>query len=153
MRRVILLSITGIVLRVCPTSAFSVLPCRTRSATLDAATLTLSSTSSKSETSSEETLQQQKQLRLEAASKFKILTCSSTSCAKKRQVLNIDEYATFGAFFSRIKDSDYANEVTVEESPCLGACKNAPCVAIEHEDYIGPVALEGMNQDEFSDRW
>jgi hypothetical protein len=28
----------------------------------------------------------------------------------------------------------------------------APCVAIEHEDYEGTVALQGMTESEFSDR-
>jgi len=80
------------------------------------------------------------------ASKFKIVTCTSTSCAKKRANLNLDEYATFGAFYERTSDSP----VSVEESPCLGSCQKAPCVGIEHEDYEGTVALEGMTADEFS---
>ena len=86
----------------------------------------------------------------EVASKFKVLTCSSTSCAAKRKVLDMDEYSTFSAFWTRIEDN--APTVQVEESPCLGACKKAPCVAIEHEEYEGTVSLEGMTDNEFSDR-
>ena len=40
----------------------------------------------------------------------------------------------------------------MEEGACLGACKNSPCVAVEHEDFIGQVSIEGMTASEFSDR-
>ena len=40
----------------------------------------------------------------------------------------------------------------MEETSCLGSCKKAPCGAIEHEEYEGTVALEGMDSSEFSDR-
>jgi hypothetical protein len=40
----------------------------------------------------------------------------------------------------------------VEESPCLGGCQRAPCVAIAHEDYEGTVALQGMTTAEFASR-
>ena len=85
------------------------------------------------------------------AEKFKILTCSSTSCAQKRKVCGLDEFATFGAFYSRIKHGN-APDVQLEESPCLGSCKMSPCVAIQHEDFIGNVALEGMTGNEFIER-
>jgi (2Fe-2S) ferredoxin len=62
----------------------------------------------------------------------------------------MDELATFAAFYARIQDT--GTKILVEESPCLGACQQAPCVAIEHDDYIGPVALEGMNQAEYTNR-
>lgn len=84
------------------------------------------------------------------SSKFKILTCSSTSCAKKRETCGLDSFATYGAFYNRIKGA--FPDVALEESPCLGSCKQAPCVAIEHEDFVGTVALEGMSANEFSDR-
>jgi (2Fe-2S) ferredoxin len=85
-----------------------------------------------------------------AAEMFKILTCCSTSCASKRKALNMDPYATFAAFYSRIQDRYPA--VRIEESSCLGACQQAPCVGIEHDDFVGPVSLEGMNPSEFSQR-
>jgi len=84
------------------------------------------------------------------SAKFKILTCSSTSCAKKRKQCGMDDFATYGAFYNRIQD--FAPDVQLEESPCLGSCKMAPCVAIEHDDYEGTVALEGMSGNEFTDR-
>jgi NADH:ubiquinone oxidoreductase subunit E len=86
----------------------------------------------------------------EISSKFKILTCSSTSCAKKREMCGLDSFATYGAFYNRIKEA--FPDVQLEESPCLGSCKQAPCVAIEHDDFVGTVALEGMSGNEFSDR-
>jgi hypothetical protein len=42
--------------------------------------------------------------------------------------------------------------IEIQESPCLGSCAYAPCVGIEHDDYEGPVALEGMYEDEFRSR-
>lgn len=77
---------------------------------------------------------------------FKIVTCMSTACCKKRQALGLDSLSTFGAMYARAKVS----EVRVEEGPCLGSCKKGPCVAVEHDDYFGSVALEGMTADEFS---
>jgi hypothetical protein len=85
------------------------------------------------------------------AEKFKILTCSSTSCAQKRKVCGLDEFATFGAFYSRIQNGNVP-DVQLEESPCLGSCKMSPCVAIQHEDFEGNVALEGMTGNEFTER-
>jgi hypothetical protein len=84
------------------------------------------------------------------AGKFKILTCSSTSCSQKRASHNLDQYSTFSAFYVRVKGR--APSVRVEESPCLGSCKEAPCVGIEHDDFIGPVALTDMTESEFSVR-
>lgn len=82
----------------------------------------------------------------QVAKQFKIVTCSATSCAAKRKVLTLDQYATFSAFWGRSQD------IRVEETSCLGSCKKAPCVAVEHEDYEGTVALEGMDSFEFADR-
>ena len=84
---------------------------------------------------------------------FKILTCTSKACSQKRQVLQMDQYATFSALYSRKEEAGgpYAM-VDVEESPCLGRCKLAPCVAVEHEDYVGTVGLVGMTDAELNDR-
>jgi len=78
--------------------------------------------------------------------KFKIVTCMSTSCSKKRESLGMDSLSTFGALYSRAADSC----VAVEEGPCVGSCRKGPCVAIEHDDFLGTVALEGMTPEEFS---
>jgi len=84
------------------------------------------------------------------ASKFKIVTCSSTTCASKRKSLHMDEFSTFSAFWTRIQDECPA--VRLKEGPCLGSCRSAPCVAIEHDDFVGTVSLEGMTESEFSER-
>jgi Thioredoxin-like [2Fe-2S] ferredoxin len=81
----------------------------------------------------------------EQESKFKILTCMSTACCRKRTALGMESIETFGAMFARAAST----RVQVEESPCLGSCKLAPCVGVEHEDYVGCVALEGMTNEEF----
>jgi len=58
----------------------------------------------------------------------------------------MDSLCTFGAMYTRASNS----KVDVEEGPCIGSCKKAPCVSIEHEDFFGTVALEGMAADEFA---
>ena len=85
------------------------------------------------------------------SSQFKILTCSSTSCTKRSQAFGLDEYALFSGLYQR-KEEAGASPVEIEESSCLGCCKVGPCVGIEHEDYYGTVALEGMKPNEFNDR-
>lgn len=87
----------------------------------------------------------------EASKQFKILTCSASSCAQKRKLLGMDAFATYGAFYGRIQEGLFP-DVELEEVSCLGACKKAPCVAVQHEDFEGNVALEGMNDNEFSER-
>lgn len=83
--------------------------------------------------------------------KFKIVTCSSTSCTKKRKSMGINEFATLGSLWERKEGANAAN-VQVEESSCLGSCKLAPCVAVEHEDFVGSVGIEGMTTAEFNAR-
>ena len=87
-----------------------------------------------------------------AASKFKVVTCMSTSCSNKRKNLGMDSLSTFAAFYSRSTGNGNAPAINVEEGPCLGACKEAPCVAVEHADFVGSVSLEGMTDNEFADR-
>ncbi|KAG7365094.1 thioredoxin-like ferredoxin [Nitzschia inconspicua] len=77
--------------------------------------------------------------------KFKVVTCMSTACYQKRKYLGLDSLSTFGAMYARASSTS----VRVEESPCLGSCQFAPCVAVEHDDYYGFVALEGMTNEEF----
>ena len=96
-------------------------------------------------------LQQQQQQEDFVAKQFKILTCSATSCAKQRIILGMDPFATYGAFYNRIQAGQYPL-VALEEVSCLGSCQQAPCVAIEHEDFEGTVALEGMTENEFIER-
>lgn len=107
--------------------------------------------SSSSSAESQTTDAQEQLLDSDVAEKFKIVTCMSTSCSKKRKALNMDPLSTYGAFFDRIENGA-APDVQLEEGPCLGSCKMAPCVAIEHEDYVGTVALEGMTEREFQSK-
>ena len=82
----------------------------------------------------------------EQEKQFKIITCMSTSCSRKRDELGMDSLSTFGAMYSRASSS----KVQVDEGACVGSCKDGPCIAIEHEDFIGSVSLEGMTDEEFS---
>jgi (2Fe-2S) ferredoxin len=88
------------------------------------------------------------------ASQFTILTCASSKCAEQRNQRGLDEYATFSALWERAHTSaDSAlQQVTVEESPCLGGCAQGPCVAVTHEEYEGTVGLVGMHPAELADR-
>ncbi len=42
--------------------------------------------------------------------------------------------------------------VEFDEASCLGWCKRAPCVAVEHEDYVGRIGLEGMDDSEIAQK-
>lgn len=92
-----------------------------------------------------------------AAAKFEITTCMSPSCNRKRKEAGLDPLSTFAAMYERSKQAGAANGnsdlfVNVEESPCMGACQYGPCVSIQHDDFVGSVALEGMTETEFADR-
>jgi len=114
-------------------------------------TLRKSSNNDISETNVATTTDSNNTLDPDVASQFKILTCSSTSCSKQMKVLGLDEYALFSGLYER-KENAKVSQVQIEESSCLGCCKVGPCVGIEHEDYYGTVALEGMKSNEFKDR-
>eukprot|EP00560_Eucampia_antarctica_P001417 CAMPEP_0197840540 /NCGR_PEP_ID=MMETSP1437-20131217/45668_1 /TAXON_ID=49252 ORGANISM="Eucampia antarctica, Strain CCMP1452" /NCGR_SAMPLE_ID=MMETSP1437 /ASSEMBLY_ACC=CAM_ASM_001096 /LENGTH=185 /DNA_ID=CAMNT_0043450171 /DNA_START=154 /DNA_END=711 /DNA_ORIENTATION=+ len=86
----------------------------------------------------------------EVCSAFTIKTCSSTACTRKKSSLGIDDLAVYGGLYVR-KGEAGAHAVEVEESGCLGSCKFAPCVAIEHSEFHGTVGLEGMTDQEFQD--
>jgi hypothetical protein len=82
------------------------------------------------------------------ARRFKILTCRATACAAQRERWGLDEFATYAALSVRANPSG----VPVEETSCLGACQQGPCVAVSHDEYEGNVALEGMTTTEFANR-
>lgn len=86
----------------------------------------------------------------EVAAKFKVVTCFSKSCNERRKRFGLDPLATFVEMYSRAQES--APCVVVEEGPCLGSCRNGPVVAIQHDDFIGHVSIEGMTESEFSER-
>mmetsp|Transcript_33052 Transcript_33052/g.38277 ORF Transcript_33052/g.38277 Transcript_33052/m.38277 type:complete len:174 (-) Transcript_33052:147-668(-) len=87
----------------------------------------------------------------EVCAALTIWVCGATACANRRRKLGMDEFATVGALYGR-KEQAGAKGLVVEEGSCLGRCKSAPCVAVEHEDYEGHVALEGMSDAEFGDQ-
>jgi (2Fe-2S) ferredoxin len=84
------------------------------------------------------------------AGKFTVLTCASTSCSARRRELWVDDLATYSALHAL--SLERAPSVLVTESSCLGGCRHAPCVAVEHEDYEGTVSLAGMEPGEFARR-
>ena len=92
-----------------------------------------------------------------AASKFQVTTCLSSACNKKRKEAGLDPLSTFAAMYERSKQAKQNEEesdllIHVEERPCMGACQFGPCVAIEHAEFEGSVALEGMTEVEFANR-
>lgn len=90
-------------------------------------------------------------LSTEVASKFTVLVCSSTTCSKQSSTYGLEEYEVLAGLYER-KEGAGASSVTIKESSCLGCCKQSPCVGIEHDDFFGHVALEGMTANEFNDR-
>eukprot|EP00546_Thalassionema_frauenfeldii_P009314 CAMPEP_0178924998 /NCGR_PEP_ID=MMETSP0786-20121207/17648_1 /TAXON_ID=186022 /ORGANISM="Thalassionema frauenfeldii, Strain CCMP 1798" /LENGTH=94 /DNA_ID=CAMNT_0020599791 /DNA_START=174 /DNA_END=458 /DNA_ORIENTATION=- len=64
--------------------------------------------------------------------------------------MGLDSLATFTALYGRAQEELPC--VEVEEVPCLGACQKGPVVAIEHDEFDGTVAVEGMTDREFNER-
>ena len=104
--------------------------------------------------SSEEDLQSKLTLELDPtiAEQFKIITCSSTACSKRSIAFGLDEYALFSGIYERKEENQETKTIEVEEGSCMGRCKFGPCIGVEHEDYQGKVALEGMTSEEFQNR-
>jgi (2Fe-2S) ferredoxin len=82
------------------------------------------------------------------ACQFKILTCRASACAAQRERYGLDEFATYTTLSVRANTLG----VPVEETSCLGACQQGPCVAVSHDEYEGNVALQGMTTTEFAQR-
>lgn len=89
-------------------------------------------------------------LNSEVASQFSILVCSSTTCSKRSSTCGLQEYEVLSGLYER-KEGAGASAVTVKESGCLGRCGSGPCIGVEHEDFFGNVALDGMKPNEFND--
>ena len=85
-------------------------------------------------------------------SKFTIHVCTSVSCTQRRRDFGLDEYFLLTSLYERMEGSG-THGIKIEESNCLGQCKKGPCVSVEHDDYEGAVALEGMKPMEFNRRW
>ena len=86
------------------------------------------------------------------AGQFKIVTCSSTACAKRSKAFGLDEYALYSGIYERKELNDATRGIEVEEGSCMGRCKFAPCIGVEHEDFDGKVGLEGMTDEEIQSR-
>mmetsp|Transcript_37768 Transcript_37768/g.80688 ORF Transcript_37768/g.80688 Transcript_37768/m.80688 type:complete len:184 (-) Transcript_37768:380-931(-) len=88
------------------------------------------------------------------ASQFTIQVCTSTSCSKKLSESGLDQYHVLGEIFALAQSANLEKCMIIEDGGCLGGknCKMGPCVAISHEDFVGNVALEGMNSNEFQER-
>jgi len=85
-------------------------------------------------------------------SKFTVNVCTSTTCSNRRRTFGFDDSFLLTKLYERMEAAG-AEGLRIEESQCLGHCKKAPCVSVEHDDYEGPVALEGMNPMEFNRKW
>jgi len=85
------------------------------------------------------------------AKQFKVVTCMGSACAERSAFFGIEQYALYSGMYVR-KEDNGAPLVQVEEGPCMGRCRLGPCITVEHEDYEGRVALEGMEDDEFAAR-
>ena len=56
------------------------------------------------------------------ASKFKIVTCFSTSCDRRRKQLGLDSLSTFGSFYSRAKENAPSVTGTKTVAVCIFFC-------------------------------
>jgi len=88
----------------------------------------------------------------EVCSLITIQVCTSSTCSNKRRALGHDDGFLITDFYEKVNNVG-AHGITIEESNCLGQCKKGPCVSVNHEDYEGSVALEGMTPMEFNRKW
>ncbi|KAL7537289.1 hypothetical protein ACHAWF_005717 [Thalassiosira exigua] len=90
----------------------------------------------------------------EIAAQFTIQVCTSTSCTKTLKQQGLDQYHALGEIYARAQEANLEKCMIIEDGGCQGGknCKMGPCVAILHEDFVGRVALEGMNSNEFRER-
>ena len=88
------------------------------------------------------------------AQQVTIQVCTSTSCSKKLQQMNLDEYHVLGEIYAYAQSANVEKCMVIEDGGCQGGknCKLGPCVSIMHEDYDGNIGLEGMNANELQER-
>lgn len=84
------------------------------------------------------------------AAQFTIQVCTSTSCTRKLKDQGLDQYTVLGDIYALAQSANMEECMIIEDGGCQGGknCKMGPCVAILHEDFMGNVALEGMNSEE-----
>ena len=102
----------------------------------------------------DDTTIQQEELDREIAQQFTIQVCTSTSCTKKLKQLGLDQYHVLGEIYAYAQSANLETCMVIEDGGCNGGknCQMGPCVSIQHEDFVGNVALEGMNSNEFRER-
>jgi hypothetical protein len=88
----------------------------------------------------------------DVCSQFTIQVCTSSTCSNRRRTMGQDDGFLVKALYERMESAG-AQGLQIEESNCLGQCKKGPCVSVEHDEFEGPVALEGMNPMEFNRKW
>lgn len=88
------------------------------------------------------------------AAQFTMTVCTSTSCSRKLKDQGLDQYHVLGEIYALAQEANVHECVIIEDGACRGGrnCKLGPCVAISHEDFVGNVALEGMNSGEMQAR-
>ena len=98
--------------------------------------------------------EQSKELDHEIAQQFTIQVCTSTSCTKKLKQVGLDQYHVLGEIYAYAQSANLETCMVIEDGGCNGGknCQMGPCVSIQHEDFVGNVALEGMNSNEFRER-
>ena len=98
--------------------------------------------------------EQSKELDREIAQQFTIQVCTSTSCTKKLKQVGLDQYHVLGEIYAHAQTANLETCMVIEDGGCNGGknCQMGPCVSIQHEDFVGNVALEGMNSNEFRER-
>lgn len=65
----------------------------------------------------------------------------------------MDQYHVLGEIYACAQQANVEQCVIIEDGACQGGknCKMGPCVAVSHEDFMGNVALEGMNGGEMQE--
>lgn len=88
------------------------------------------------------------------ASQFTVRVCTSSNCSRRLAQAGLDQYQILGEMYGRAADAGVHESMVVEEGTCQGGrnCKRGPCVAVQHRDFDGNVALEGMTGPEFDAR-
>ena len=88
------------------------------------------------------------------ARQFTIQVCTSSNCCKKMNELGLDKYHNLAELYEMARIESIETDLIVEDGGCRGGvnCKLGPCVAVLHEDFVGSVALDGMDQKEFNER-
>ena len=63
----------------------------------------------------------------------------------------MDQYHSLGEIYAQAQAAGLERDMIIEDGGCQGGknCKLGPCVSVQHEEFMGNVALEGMQASEF----